>query len=397
MKTNWQTKKLSEICDFYNGLWKGKEPPYINVGVIRNTNFTKDGTLDDADIAYLPVEIKQFSKRKLDFGDIILEKSGGGPKQPVGRVIIFDKKNGDYSFSNFTSAIRIKNSDEVDFNFLHKFLYFSYISGITESMQSHSTGIRNLDLNKYKEIEISYPLLPEQKRIAKILDEAFEKLEKTKQNAEKNLNNSKELFEAYLQNIFANPKKDWKSKTLGDVCSLYQGIAINSKTRHALVEKSDLPLLRIKDLKSNTVEQYIDPNNYPVNALVNEDNIIYTRTGSLGLVFRGKRGVLHNNSFKVVPTAELSKDYFFIWLQNPIFKSKILDLAMRAAQPDITHAIFKLQQIDIPSLAEQKTIVKKLDQLSEQTKKLESIYQSKLFAIEELKKSILRKAFCMEL
>ena len=73
------------------------------------------------------------------------------------------------------------------------------------------------------------------------------------------------------------------------------------------------------DLILNTVEQYIDPNNFPINALVKEEDIIYTRTGSLGLVFRGKRGVLHNNSFKVVPNKKLSNDFLFIWLQNPAF------------------------------------------------------------------------------
>lgn len=256
---------------------------------------------------------------------------------------------------------------------------------------------KNLDVPAFRRLEISYPPLPEQKRIVKILDEAFEKIEKAKENAEKNLQNSKELFESYLRGIFANPGKDWKIKTLGDVCTLYQGIAINAKTKHALVEKSDLPLLRIKDLKNNTVEQYIDPNNFPKNALVNESDIIYTRTGSLGLVFRGKRGVLHNNSFKVVPNQELDKDFIFIWLQNPTFKSKILSLALKAAQPDITHAIFKIQEISIPPIVEQKAIVKKLDSLSEQTKKLEKICQKKLQDLEELKKSVLNKAFTGEL
>ena len=136
MKSSWQTKKLGEVCDFLNGLWKGKESPYIKVGVIRNTNFTKEGKLDDTNIAYLDVEKKQFENRKLLYGDIILEKSGGGPKQPVGRVIIFNKREEDFSFSNFTSAIRIKNKKVLDFNFLHKFLFLSYISGITESIQS---------------------------------------------------------------------------------------------------------------------------------------------------------------------------------------------------------------------------------------------------------------------
>ena len=89
---------------FYNGLWTGKKPPFRKAKVIRNTNFTKDCKLDLSDVVELDVEIKQLEKRKLEFGDIILEKSGGGPKQPVGRVVLFERNDADFSFSNFTSA-----------------------------------------------------------------------------------------------------------------------------------------------------------------------------------------------------------------------------------------------------------------------------------------------------
>jgi type I restriction enzyme S subunit len=154
----------------------------------------------------------------------------------------------------------------------------------------------------------------------------------------------------------------WQTKELGDICTLYQGIAINAKTKHCLVEKSELPLLRIKDLKNNTAEKFVDPSNFPKNALVNEDDIIYTRTGSLGLVFRGKKGVLHNNSFKVKPSHEVSNDYLYLWLQNQDFREKIISLASRAAQPDITHALFKKEKISFPPLETQKQIVAKLDQ-----------------------------------
>ncbi len=121
-KEGWEMKKLGEVCVVFNGLWKGKKEPFIEVGVIRNTNFTKDGFLDDSDIAYLPVEVKQYEKRKMQFGDIILEKSGGGPKQPVGRVIPFEKKEGEFSFSNFTSVIRIKDNNFLNYTFLPKYM-----------------------------------------------------------------------------------------------------------------------------------------------------------------------------------------------------------------------------------------------------------------------------------
>ncbi len=74
MRKGWGTKTLEELCDFGNGLWTGKKAPFKKVAVIRNTNFTKEGKLDDSDIAFLEVEQSQFDKRKLQYGDIILEK-----------------------------------------------------------------------------------------------------------------------------------------------------------------------------------------------------------------------------------------------------------------------------------------------------------------------------------
>ena len=140
----WQTTTLDEACQFINGLWKGEEPPFVHVGVIRNTNFSKDGYLDDTDIAYLDVEAKKFAKRRLQFGDIILEKSGGGPKQPVGRVVFFDKKQGDFSFSNFTAAIRVNELEQLDPAYLHRYLHWVYepprVSRRLVGLSAHATA-----------------------------------------------------------------------------------------------------------------------------------------------------------------------------------------------------------------------------------------------------------------
>ena len=220
MKSGWKTKTLEEACQFSNGLWKGEKPPFVNVGVIRNTNFTREGALDDSDIAYLDIEAKKFEKRRLQFGDIILEKSGGGPKQPVGRVALFDKAEGDFSFSNFTAALRIRDPHELGFRFLHKLLYWTYVSGVTEGMQSHSTGIRNLDGDAYKAIRIKFPPLPEQQRIVSILDEAFDGIATAKANAEKNLQNARALFESHLESVFTQRGLGWVEKKLREVCAI---------------------------------------------------------------------------------------------------------------------------------------------------------------------------------
>ena len=112
-------KRLGEVVENINGLWKGKKEPFVNVGVIRNANFTKDFKLDYSNIEYIYVEEKAFRKRCLYNGDLIVEKSGGSENNPVGRAILFEGGSEKYSFSNFTMVLRIKNKELVYSRFLY--------------------------------------------------------------------------------------------------------------------------------------------------------------------------------------------------------------------------------------------------------------------------------------
>jgi restriction endonuclease S subunit len=169
---------LGELCDSISGLWTGKKAPFEKATVIRNTNFTKDCKLDLSNVAILDVESKQLKTRKLIPGDLIVEKSGGGPKQAVGRVVYFSENTGTYSLSNFTSALRVKNPNSVLPKYLQHFLYFQYVSGVTESMQSNSTGIRNLNIHQFLDIKVPLPTLEKQDEIVTKLDLAFVEIER---------------------------------------------------------------------------------------------------------------------------------------------------------------------------------------------------------------------------
>lgn len=404
MKTNWQTKKLGEVCDIFNGLWKGKKPPYVEVNVIRNTNFTKDGFLNDSDIANLPVEIKQYENRKLKFGDLILEKSGGGPKQPVGRIIIFNKKNGEYSFSNFTSAVRIRNNKELDFNFLHRFLYFQYISGITETMQRRSTGIRNLQLKEYKQIQIPLPPLPEQKRIVKILDETFEKLEKVKQNTEQNLKNSQEIFDSYLKDVFEKGGEDWEVKKLKEVCEkITDGTHQTPK-----YFDSGYIFLSSRNVKSKKINweniKYIDSKqHFEMQRRVSpqKGDILLAKNGTTGVAAMVDKDVEFDIYVSLAHLRSLGKvsPEFLLYFINSFAAKKQFNKRLKGSGvPNLHLEEIREVVINFPkSIKEQKKIVEKLDKLSEQAKKLEKIYQRKIDNIKELKKSILQKAFEREL
>ena len=173
MPSNWTAILLGDLCFTINGLWKGKKPPFVNVGVIRNANFTKDCKLEYSNIVYLEVEAKQYEKRKLQYGDIIVEKSGGSDNQPVGRTILFEKTEGDYSFSNFTSVLRIYDGYPALPEYLNIYLQAVYQTGITKRMQTQTTGIHNLIFDQFLAIPIKLPPLAEQRRIINKIDELF--------------------------------------------------------------------------------------------------------------------------------------------------------------------------------------------------------------------------------
>lgn len=403
MKKYWEIRKLSEICDFGNGLWTGKKPPFINVGVIRNTNFTKEGTLDDSDIVFLNVEQSQFVKRKLKFGDIILEKSGGGPKQPVGRVIVFDKEEGNYSFSNFTSVIRINNPKQTDHNYLHRFLFFSYISGVTETMQSHSTGIRNLKFDDYKGIEVPLPPISEQQRIVAILYEAFASIAKAKANAEQNLKNAKELFESYLQRVFSTNGKDWEKKTLEQISETFgRGKSKHRPRNDKKLYGGDFPFIQTGDIRN--CDHYITEYSQTYNDVGLAQSKLW-QDGTICITIAAniaETGILTfdacfpDSVIGLVVNKELADTNFVEYLLQS-FKARLQALGKGSAQANINMGTFENELFPFPSVKEQKLIVQKLDALSSETKKLETIYQQKFNDLEELKKSILQKAFSGEL
>jgi|SRR5579862_4004271 len=404
MSNGYQVKALEDVCHFSNGLWKGEKPPFVNVGVIRNTNFTKEGTLNDSDVAYLDVEAKKFEKRRLQFGDVILEKSGGGPKQPVGRVALFDKEDGDFSFSNFTAALRVRDANELDFRFLHKFLHWIYVSGVTEQMQSHSTGIRNLDGEAYKAIRISYPRLPEQRRIVGILDKAFEGIATAKANAEKNLQNARALFESHLQFVFTQRGKGWVDRQLASLCEeITVGHVGPMKTEY---KESGVPFLRSQNIRPFEVSMdnamFIDEAFHRAlkKSQLRPGNLAIVRTGYPGTAAVIPPGLPDSNCSDLVivrPNEEVNPHFLAAFFNSAFGKQLVLGKIVGAAQKHFNITAAKEVMLHVPPVPEQQAIVARLDDLRGETQRLESIYQRKLVALESLKKSLLNQAFTGQL
>ena len=210
--------KLSEIFDSpISGEW-GTELQEGQQGykVIRTTNFTNQGRLNLSDIVSRNIDIDKCSKKVLQVGDIIIEKSGGSPNQPVGRVVFFDVTEDEYYFcNNFTAILRPKEFVYPKYGlYLMKMLY---IQRKVLKFQNKTTGIINLKLNDYlNQTSINLPSFETQERIANILDQAQELIDKRKAQIEA----LDELIQSVFYDMFGDPinnPMEWEVKRLKDI------------------------------------------------------------------------------------------------------------------------------------------------------------------------------------
>lgn len=167
--------------------------------VLRNTNFKlNNGFLDYSDVAEIDVETTQLLTRTLQYGDIILEKSGGSDTQAIGRVVLFDKEddNETYSYSNFCSRIRVNNANEVNPLYLWIVLHNFYCKGGTIPLQN---GIRllNIDMAGYSKIKIPVPPIDIQKQIV----EEIGKIDRSVSDSQSCINECEANIESLLSSL----------------------------------------------------------------------------------------------------------------------------------------------------------------------------------------------------
>ena len=364
MKEGWDYKKLGEVTSTINGLWTGKKPPFINIAVVRNTNFTKDCKLDMTNVAYLDVEEKQFSTRKLQYGDIIIEKSGGSEKQPVGRPVLFNIKEGNYSFSNFTSTLRINNKSELDPHFLHYSLLGAYFRGATSKMQAKTTGIHNLDFKAYLRLLIPIPTIEEQQQIVSELDLLSGVIEKQKAQLEE----LDKLAQSIFYDMFG--KKDWESKKIKDIAIVKIGPFGSALHQHDYIS-GGTPLVNPIHMKNGKIEA---DSNFTISDekkkelssyLLKINDIVFGRRGDIGrcaLVTQKENGFLcGTGSLFVRFTININPLYSLKILSSSSVKQYLLGNARGATMLNLNSTVIEGISIPLPPLSLQQEFAAKVE------------------------------------
>jgi len=278
-----------------------------------------------------------------------------------------------------------------------KFLYY-YMSSIAKKLNEMASGatIKYLSKKKFQELVVCFPPLREQQRIVAILDECFAALEKAKANAEQNLKNAKELFESYLQGVFESG--NYGNLEFGEICELVGGSQPSKEQFIYEPLEGYIRLIQVRDYRTEKFITYIPKSS--AKRFCNKDDIMIGRYGPpIFGIFKGLEGAYNVALIKAIVNESLcDKDYFYWFLKNTKLREFVEQSSKRAVGQDgIRKELLEKYPVPLPSIAEQQTIVHQLDTLRAETQKLEAVYQQKLADLEELKKSILQKAFAGEL
>jgi len=275
--------------------------------------------------------------------------------------------------------------------------YLKAVASATTGTTRNRISRSNLGL-----IPIPFPPLSEQQRIVGILDEAFEGIATAKANAEKNLQNTRALFESHLQSVFTHRGNGWVDTKLDDVCGFQNGFAFKSST----FKPSGAPILRISNIQDSRVDLerlvFFDPKDYQENLdryrIVEDDLLIAmsgATTGKLGFNTESTVFYLNQRVGKFEPGKKLNKRFLYHFLSTKIKEN--LRISAGSAQPNLSTEQIKGFILPLPDIDEQARIVAALESLSEETQRLASLYEQKLAALEALKKSLLHQAFTGQL
>lgn len=385
-------QKFGKVCDFVRGPFGGslKKNCFVDDGY---AVYEQQHAIYDqfSEIRYF-IDEKKFSEMKrfaLKPGDLIMSCSG-----TMGKVAIVpdDIKPGIIN----QALLKLSAKEHLDVEFLKYWMNSpDFIARIEEN--TVGAAIKNVaSVKVLKEIDVPLPSLQEQQQIVSILDDAFAAIDQAKANIQKNIANAKELFQSKLNAIFSQKGEGWEEKSLGELgkISMCKRILKNQTTT-----EGDIPFYKIGTfgkepdafISKTIYEEYKNKYSFP-----KKGDVLISASGTIGrrVVYDGEPAFFQDSNIVWIDNNEESvlNEYLYQFYGvcdwNPSKGATI----NRLYNDDLRRI-----KISYPNLEEQRKLIKLMEELSAQTKAIEDAYSEKVNSLDELKKSILQKAFTGEL
>lgn len=397
---SWVIKSLGEVCEIING----------TTPLRTNKNYWENGEFPWFTIDDIRAQGRIIFKTRQKVTKLALKKLRVLPIDTV--LLCCTASVGEYAITKIElttnqqfNGLVVKDKKIIN----PEYLYY-YSSTLKDKLfaLSGKTTIDFIAISKLKSIEIPIPPLQEQQRIVSILDQANAAIEQAKANAEQNLKNTKELFESYLQGVFDDKGDNWEEKILGEFAIFRNGI---NYTKGSKGEK--IKLVGVKDFQDSYWVPDNDLDEVSLDGKINEadllkegDILAVRSNGNPQLIGRtllaGKINEKVSHSGFTIRIRIISKivnpNYLCHFLKIQQTRKTLVESGNGVGIKSLNQGSLSSLKIPFPkSLKEQEMIIDKVESIAEQSQKLKDIYQRKINDLEELKKSILQKAFAGEL
>ncbi len=391
------TVQLGDVVDLVGGGTPSKSNKSFYVGTIpwATVRDMKHEHLCDTEFKISEKAVQKSSTNIILAGNIITATRVG-----LGKVCVLQQ---DTAINQDLKALIPKD------NRLEKSYLFWWLKSVAHVIETAGTGatVRGVKIPFVKALEIPLPTIPEQKRIAAILDQAFADIEQARARTEQNLKNARELFESYLQQVFSQHGEGWETTTLDQTTGgVYTG------PFGSLLHKSDyvengIPLINPAHITSTGIQAdcrktvSIEIAQRLASYIMREGDIVIARRGEMGrcaVITKNEDGFLcGTGSFFIKHSNRCDSGYLVQYLRSESCKARLEKIAGGAVMPNLSNKDLSKLNLELPPYETQLEMVKLIEVLSQQTKHLTTIYLKKLDALEDLKKSILQKAFSGEL
>ena len=326
------------VSDTFPGEW-GNEPTSSHaIKVIRTTNFTNEGRLDLSDVVTREIDSKKVSRKKLNKGDTILERSGGTKDNPVGRVVFFNE-DGDYLFNNFTQVLRPKENVNPVYLFYSLYNSYNLNKAAMRAMASQTTGIQNLSMSDYMAKQIKLP--------SKKLQDKFESIYRQA---------DKSKFDGFKSQFLEMTSKCQSSVKLSSIATYSIGLTYAPED----VNSDGIIVLRSGNIQdgSITLEDIVRVNKPIKDSLyVKKGNILMcSRNGSASLV--GKTAIVGDYPERLTFGAFMTliktdiPEYINAFFSTPSFRYQV-SMGKSSTMNQITQKMLDSIELPLVSVSEQ--------------------------------------------
>ena len=358
---------------------KGEPRPYLRNLNVRWFEFALNDVLE---MRFLPEEEARYTAVN---GDVLICE-GGYP----GRAAIWTDDEPIY----FQKALHRVRFHEPERN--KWFVYYLHFRDLEGTLSKHfnGAGIQHFTGEALAKFELPIPPLPEQQRIVGILDEAFEGIATAKANAEKNLQNARALFESHLQSVFTQRGDGWVDTQLGEFCEFFNGKAHEK----CIDAEGSFVVVNSKFISSNgSVKKRTNDQLFPLYV----DDIVMVMSdvpngkalAKCYLIEQDDTYTL-NQRICAIRTNRFTKRFLLYQLNRHPY---LLAFDNKGSQANLRKNDILSCPLFAPADQEQRRIANRLDEVAKYSQRLETIYQRKLAALDNLKKSLLHQAFSGEL